>query len=144
MRGLREYFNAMKTFYIASSSKNVTATRKLAARLEKRGMVWDYDWTIQVEASEDPSTAVDPDNAVRDMEAAADADLFVLLLSDHVTEGGHFELGVRCWETDIMGAESIKAHVIRNGKSPHFFAASLSHCIVHETVSSFLKYIDLQ
>ena len=81
----------MRTFYIASSSKNIPAVRRLAALLIDKGLEWKWDWTNEF----DERQTEDQDLIERDLDAAVECDLFVFLDSEHHSIGAAMEYGAR-------------------------------------------------
>jgi len=122
-----------KTFYVASSFTNRAQVRDVASYLRDQGLRWafDHDWTVERVANlPDSGKAL---KAQMDLQAAVDADLFVILLASPLTPGCHGELGARA-------SHNREVHLIRQGVTDwHLFHAH--PCVIeHETIESFMRY----
>lgn len=72
--------------YLASSSKNIPATRAAMQKLRDAGHVITYDWTLDAE-NPDPNKA--PDYfAARCIQGVEQADCLIFLHSEFPTAGG--------------------------------------------------------
>ena len=90
-----------------------------------------HDWTLDVDKVE----PVDPDTratwAVKDIHAALNADVFVLLLKDKASAGAHGEMTAR-WAAHRC------VYGIRQGGDSHLFH-SLPGITWYETVEDFIQ-----
>jgi len=88
----------VKTFYIASHSKNIDAVRRLAFLLESFGYEWydDFDWTLVAndDLRDESQVAL---NLAADIQGASKAGLFVYLDNSELdySRGAHIEIGIR-------------------------------------------------
>lgn len=80
------------TYYVAASScaEGVKAAKETAALLDSRGLVCSMAWWEHLGAPADQW----PDLARRDIDAARDSDVFVLL-TEPPSCGAHVEMGAR-------------------------------------------------
>lgn len=112
-----------RTFYLAASSERPAEVRIAMRDIEALGYRNLQDWTAALGAP--PSDY--PRLADEDIDAARDADLFVLL-AEPMSHGAFVELGAR------LGAGK-RAHVLSQAITRHFFTYS-DKCVIHRTWSS--------
>lgn len=84
----------LKTFYVASSFKNVENVRYVARNLEREGYVNTYDWTRIAEAIGEKSLTLDDlrDIGQKERGALLKADVVVILLPGG--KSAHVEMGI--------------------------------------------------
>lgn len=127
--------NHMKqTFYVATAWQNKEQALKVANYLESRGMRWAFDHNWAKGEPTDVNSIRASVVAQKDLQAAIEADLFILLLFDPLTPGCHGELGARV-------SHNREAHVVRQGVAPiHLFHRH--PCVVeHENIEDLVNHV---
>ncbi|MEF3353928.1 group-specific protein [Paenibacillus sp. GYB006] len=79
----------MKSFYIASSFKNIETVRKVSERLRQEGFTHTYDWTTN-----NNITSIDElkDIGKKEIDAVMCSDFIIVLFP--AGKGSHVELGI--------------------------------------------------
>lgn len=84
----------MKTFYVASSLRNIKAVRYVCEELRRNGLSQTYDWTQNAEATKALRFTLEDLRAIgeKEKQGVLGADVVIVLLPGG--KGTHVELGI--------------------------------------------------